>query len=61
MAFPDVFAVMSNPSRMGTPLVSKVARVRVNRATADFAQHIAQDRQSSTGVLSMTCLPLSVL
>src|SRR5207237_961412 len=33
-ALPDVRAVMLNPSRIGTPEVIRVPRVRVNRATA---------------------------
>src|SRR5499425_2097806 len=35
-ALPAVFAVMSSPSRMGTPLEMSVPSVRVNRATAIF-------------------------
>ena len=35
-ALPDVRAVMSKPSRMGTPLEISVPSVRVNRATAIF-------------------------
>ncbi|MND07974.1 hypothetical protein D3C83_303070 [compost metagenome] len=35
-ALPDVLAVMSRPSRMGTPELSSVASVRQNRATATF-------------------------
>ena len=33
-AFPEVRAVMSRPSRMGTPLEISVPSVRVKRATA---------------------------
>src|ERR1700722_4997593 len=33
-AFPEVRAVMSKPSRIGTPLAISVPSVRVNRATA---------------------------
>ena len=33
---PDVFAQISRPSRIGTPLEIMVPRVRVNRATATF-------------------------
>ena len=35
-ALPEVRAVMSKPSRMGTPLEIKVPSVRVKRATAIF-------------------------
>src|ERR1700739_4959919 len=35
-ALPAVFAVISKPSRIGTPLEIKVPSVRVNRATAIF-------------------------
>ena len=43
MAFPDVLAVIFNPSSMGTPLVNRVARVRVNRRDPDLAQYVSKD------------------
>ena len=45
---PDVLAVMSRPSRMGTPELSSVDSVRQKRATAIF-----RIRRPSTGILSM--------
>ena len=36
IALPDVFAVMSRPSRIGTPEQISVDSVRQNRATATF-------------------------
>ena len=37
-ALPEVLAVMLKPSRIGTPEVIRVPRVRVKRATAIFLQ-----------------------
>ena len=37
MALPEVLAVISRPSRIGTPDAVKVPRVRQNRATAIFS------------------------
>ena len=39
-ALPEVRAVMARPSRMGTPEVIRVPRVRVKRATAIFLSSI---------------------
>ncbi len=43
-ALPEVLAVMLKPSRIGTPDVIKVPRVRVKRATAIFLQKHPQNR-----------------
>ena len=43
--FPAVFATMSMLSRMGTPLLTIVPRVRENRATATLLQQGAEDRE----------------
>ena len=47
MALPAVRAVISRPSRMGTPEEISVARVRQNRATAIFCM-----RMPRIGILS---------
>ena len=46
MALPDVRAVISRPSRIGTPEETRVPSVRQNRATAIFFSTIP-----STGML----------
>ena len=43
-AFPAVSAVMSRPSRIGTPELVNVPRVRQNRATAIFRKNLADER-----------------
>jgi hypothetical protein len=57
--FPDVLETMFNPSKMGTPLLTRVPSVRENRATEIFL-----NKGPKTGIcrrsLSMTVLPLSV-
>ena len=59
IALPEVFAVISRPSRIGTPELSSVASVRQNRATA-----ILRMMRPSTGAFStipsMTRRPPSV-
>ena len=51
MALPDVLAVMSRPSRIGTPELISVDSVRQNRATATFLKIMpSSGRRSSDGV-----------
>ena len=45
MALPDVLAVISRQSRIGTPLAISVAIVRVNRATAILRKQRPEDRR----------------
>ncbi len=49
MALPDVFAVISRPSRIGTPDAMSVDSVRQKRATA-----ILRISMPSTGIFSTT-------
>ena len=44
---PDVFAVISKPSRIGTPEAINVLKVRVNLATATFLSN-----KPKTGIFS---------
>ena len=48
MALPDVRAVISRPSRIGTPDAIRVESVRQNRATA-----ILRSSMPSTGIFSV--------
>jgi hypothetical protein len=57
--FPEVFETMLNPSRIGTPLLTSVPKVREKRATEIFCK-----RAPMTGNFkrrrSMTAFPFSV-
>ena len=59
-ALPAVRAVMSRPSRIGTPEEVSVPSVRQNRATAIFRSRIPMTGALSSA-LSITCRPWSVL
>ena len=59
IALPAVRAVISRPSRMGTPEEIRVANVRQNRATAIFRRMIPITGAFSV-VASTTRRPLSV-
>ena len=48
MALPAVFAVMSRPSRIGTPEASSVDSVRQNRATATLRRMLPRIGSFST-------------
>ncbi|GBE36787.1 hypothetical protein BMS3Bbin07_00939 [bacterium BMS3Bbin07] len=58
--FPDVLAVMSSPSSMGTPLLTSVPRVLVNFAIAVFCRRTPKIGRCRR-ILSVTYLPFSVL
>ena len=59
MALPAVLAVMSRPSRIGTPDAISVDSVRQNRATA-ILRMIGPSIGSFSTMPSMTRRPLSV-
>ena len=59
IALPEVFAVISSPSRIGTPELISVDRVRQNRATAILRMMLPKTGAFSMP-LSTTCRPESV-
>ena len=59
IALPDVFAVISSPSRIGTPELISVDSVRQNRATAIFRM-IGPSTGALSTVLSTVRRPPSV-
>ena len=58
--FPDVFAVISSPSKIGTPLLTRVPSVLVNFATATLLRSIP-NIGSLSNIQSVIFFPFSVL
>ena len=58
IALPEVRAVISRPSRIGTPEETSVPSVRQKRATAIFFSTMPEHRESSACMPSMCRRPL---